>query len=106
LGLLGGAIGGLFGYVENHDAENCNYLALLASQADDSTPDPSYQGTYEQIATNLETISLLCSLDLNDRDAITLAKLTRRDCVEILNARRFLGQTIWGGAEPVDGAGI
>ena len=104
LSLLGMAMGGLFGYIEKHDYENCDYISFVASQAGDSTPAPSYQGKYESIATNLDVIGALCLSNLEDQDAINLAVITRREVVAILNDRRYLGSSNWGDPEPVPGA--
>jgi hypothetical protein len=104
LSILGMAVGALFGYVEKHDAENCEYLAFIALQAGDSTPAPSYQGTYERISKNLDLIAAQCLIDLDSTGAVNLAILTRKDVTAILDDRNYLGGSDWGKPEPVSGA--
>jgi hypothetical protein len=61
-----------------------------------TTPAPEWQGKYETIRANMQTIAGLCASDPLNRDAINLAGLTRPDVATILNGEKWLGQTNWG----------
>lgn len=92
LGLL---VGALYGFIESQNRDDCEFIAVVASQMRDSTPWESYRGTFEEIRSNTTLIWHLCSVDLLDEDALNMAIVTRPKVTKVLDARKFLGSTDW-----------
>jgi len=79
----------------NPTAEDCSYTAYVATQMDVTTPDPSWQGTFEKIQSNMQSIGRLYANNPADVDARSFAGVTRADVVRILNDENYAGVE-WG----------
>jgi hypothetical protein len=95
------SIGALFGYAESGSTEDCKYVDYLYPQVAEATPLESYRGTYEKIASQMESIASRCFIDPTDESAIHLAVTTRPLVAGILDDRKAMGMTNWAaGARP------
>jgi len=94
------AVGGLFQYVETESVADCSFVAFTVGRMAESTPDPSYQGAYESIVSDMQDIAGLCSLDPTNDTALDVALTTRAEVADILTDQKYLG-VAWGNPQPV-----